>query len=136
MDKDILKVAKLKEQAEEDREVTMPEYLKFIVNPDLKKKVGVFFTKELKVSNIKRDDIQDVAERTDLAWQTWLMAGQHLPFEKTFAFFLLMDRDVRLSASSSVDATERTLQITSKIIGEFAKKKAGMLNFFKRGDED
>lgn len=83
----------------------MPELLKSIMKPDMAEK-NEFLTKELKISNIKRVDLEMIVEMTDLALQ-WMEKGA-----KDFAFFLITLRDVYLSSTSSIDGFERMAEIT------------------------
>jgi len=109
----------------------MSELMREIMKPDLAKD-NDFLTKELKISNIKRADLDFINEITDIALQ-WKDVGA-----KDFAKFLITLRDVHLSATSSVDGFERTMEVTDiqKEIFKEDSKKGTLGSIFKRGEKN
>ena len=98
------------------------ELIKEIMRPDLYKFYPTLLSKELKLSNIKREDLSDIDEETDLALQ-WMMLGGD-----EFSNFLIVKRDVKLSATSSVNGFERTAEITDIQKQEIKEEKQGIVS--------
>ncbi|MEA3420773.1 MAG: hypothetical protein U9Q97_03745 [Acidobacteriota bacterium] len=82
------------------------QFMREIINPDLKndEKFRQFLTKELKVSNIQPKDLREVVDLTDLAFQAKSIKAEG------FSDFLLLLREVKLSASSSLKGFERAME--------------------------
>ena len=109
------------------------QFLSEIIKPDLSKdpRFANFLTKELKVSNIRRDDLALLLTFTDLAWQ-WHELGA-----PEFSEFLVLLRDGMLSGTSSVGGFERTKEVTSVNIHELKEEgKKNILNRLFRGGRE
>ena len=100
-------------------EMTSPEFMSKMITPDLKnaEQFKDFLTKELKVSNIKSNDVRKIVEMNDLAFQTRkLGAGD-------FSDFLILLKETTLSASSSVKGFERQMEASNINIHSLEEKK-------------
>lgn len=104
-------------------EPTRAELLKEIIHPDRQEGTNGFLNKELKISNIKRQDlgsIGSVLNLTDIALQCYARGCT-----KAAAFFIDI-RDTFLSATSSVGGFERKMEVSDISIMNIPpeKKKA------------
>lgn len=109
------------------------EILERLMRPDLAEDKEHYpeMTKELKVSNIKRMDMENVMDLSDLSIQWRRLKATD------FADFLLRLRDIALSLTSSVDGFERAISQTEIREQRFTEeKKTGILQrVFKRKEE-
>ena len=107
-----------------------PELIKFLTTPDLAAKGVTLITKEMKISNIKRNDLEDILDLTDLSFQMTTVGATRMA-----DFFLIM-RDAKLSATSSIDGFERREQNRTyheELIRE--EKSGGLPKIFQRKKE-
>ena len=118
-------------------DITQGEYNKHLITPDRSRTVDIdgvvtntdlisrkWFTKELKVSNLKRDEEDYIITISDVGLQLdrlLLRCPGYDANKKYFSDHLLDLRDLILSSSSSVGAKERELQVTSHNIAEIKK---------------
>ena len=111
-----------------------PEIAREMMRPDLADKIDDFglFTKELKTSNIKRGDIEEMEDMTDLAWFFKRVCGG----KSEFADFIIAKRDARLSLTSSVDGFQTLTQQTQIQELRLKEDKRGLASVFKRTKEE
>jgi len=118
-------------------DITQGEYNKHLITPDRSRTIDSdgaatntdaisrkWFTKELKISNLKRDEEDYIVNISDVGLQLDRMlsrCNEYVPNKKYFSDHLLDLRDLILSSSSSVGAKERELQVTSRNIAEIKK---------------
>ena len=118
-------------------DITQGEYNKHLITPDRSRTTDIdgvatntdsvsrkWFTKELKVSNLKRDEEDYIITISDVGLQLdrmLLRCKGYNANKKYFSDHLLDLRDLILSSSSSVGAKERELQVTSHNIAEIKK---------------
>lgn len=101
-----------------EMDVTKERFLKGMITPDLKEheRFKDFFSKELKVSNIQSKDLKELLEITDLAFQIKNLGAED------FSYFLLLLRDTKLSATSSLKGFERLTEATSVNVHSLEEK--------------
>lgn len=104
-------------------EPTRAELLKEMIHPDRQKTSNGFLNKELKISNVTRQDVGSIGSilnLTDIALQCHAEGA-----EEAAAFFIDI-RDTFLSATSSVKGFERKMEVSDINITNITpdKKKA------------
>jgi len=106
------------------------EYMERMVKPDLAKEEKSL-TKELKISNIRRSDLLEIVNLSDLAFNIRAIGG------KSFPGFLIFIRDTFLSGTSSVDGFERVIQNSDIKRYEISEEKDQSIKdkIFKRGNK-
>lgn len=112
-----------------------------MMRPDLySTKETPLFTKEMKMSNIKRKDMEMAIEETDLAW--WyrhLCASREnedgSPVKSRFADFLINIRDARLSMSCSLEGFQQKMMNTTIQELQMKEEKKGARAIFERKTE-
>ena len=112
-------------------QMSMPELLKEIMTPDRPNKEIKELTKDLKVSNIKRNDISEIVEFSDIAMQ-WRNLGAI-----AFADHLTAVRNTKLASFSSVQGFERIMGATSILSKDVRfssdlDKKRSLFSMFRR----
>lgn len=111
-----------------EEKLSLTEFMKFMMTPAKSEELPLL-TKELKASNIKRDDIEQIVDLTDLSYQTAKIGAEGF---STFVFLL---REAFLSSTSSVKGFLSLLSRT-EIREEFIREmeKSGIYqDVLKRG---
>lgn len=122
------------------QQIGQGEYLAHIVQPDRSGKnadklTQKWFTKELKVSNIKKGDLTRIVLMTDIGMQIDRIVqklGKYHPNSFYFSDHLLNLRDTFFSASSSIGAKERTLQVTAQTIADIRTDQPSGFKLFRK----
>lgn len=115
---------------------TASQYLSEVIKPDKQDDFPKVFTKELKVSNIDKQQHNIISETSDVAIQCRSMIKKIEPkalnSNDNFHDELLAFRDVFLSATSSIGMGERKLQTTVTNIQKMKTEESGGFNIFKK----